>query len=96
MASQATSPAGTQGPRGSEVRLRVPFSGDHRQVGSWAGSTFPCRGSLDGGKCRRTRNPPPITGPSCHTPSACRDLSWNAIRSIHPEAFATLRSLVKL
>ncbi|XP_032322804.1 leucine-rich repeat-containing G-protein coupled receptor 6 isoform X4 [Camelus ferus] len=24
------------------------------------------------------------------------DLSWNAIRSIHPEAFATLRSLVKL
>lgn len=28
--------------------------------------------------------------------SSCRDLSWNAIRSIHPEAFATLRALVKL
>ena len=34
--------------------------------------------------------------PSSHTLSAHRDLSWNAIRSIHPEAFETLRSLVKL
>ena len=33
---------------------------------------------------------PPVTS------SARRDLSWNAIRSIHPEAFVTLRSLVKL
>lgn len=31
-----------------------------------------------------------------YTLSAHRDLSWNAIRSIHPEAFVTLRSLVKL
>lgn len=37
-----------------------------------------------------------VTVPSCHAPSARRDLSWNAIRSIHPEAFATLRSLVRL
>lgn len=28
--------------------------------------------------------------------SARRDLSWNVIRAIHPEAFSTLRSLVKL
>lgn len=28
--------------------------------------------------------------------SVPRDLSWNAIRAIHPEAFSTLHSLVKL
>lgn len=37
-----------------------------------------------------------VTVPFCHILSARRDLSWNAIRSIHPEAFATLRSLIKL
>lgn len=26
----------------------------------------------------------------------CRDLSWNYIQFIHPEAFVTLRSLTKL
>lgn len=41
-------------------------------------------------------SPPHVTGPTCDTLSAHRDLSWNAIRSIHPEAFVTLRSLVKL
>lgn len=33
---------------------------------------------------------------SHHMLSVCRDLSWNSIRSIHPEAFSTLHSLVKL
>lgn len=39
---------------------------------------------------------PTFHHPSCHILSVCSDLSWNVIRSIHPEAFSTLHSLVKL
>lgn len=66
-------------------------------MGGQADVPFPPGGSSDGGKCGGTGSPPrgPV-GTLCHALSACRDLSWNTIRSIHPEAFATLRSLVKL
>lgn len=47
------------------------------------------------GRARLGTGPPRVPCPR-HTLSARRDLSWNAIRSIHPEAFAALRSLVKL
>lgn len=72
---------------------RAVFWG-HRQVESRAKGTSPCKGQLRWEQVQENQNP--VTVPSCHIPSACRDLSWNAIRSIHPEAFATLRSLVKL
>lgn len=41
-------------------------------------------------------SPTPCAGRARDALPAHRDLSWNAIRSIHPEAFVTLRSLVKL
>ena len=53
-------------------------------------------GVCEGEPMMGTVSPPHVTVPSCHTLSACRDLSWNTIRSIHPKAFSTLRSLVKL
>uniref|UniRef100_A0AC11C9Y9 Leucine rich repeat containing G protein-coupled receptor 6 n=1 Tax=Ovis aries TaxID=9940 RepID=A0AC11C9Y9_SHEEP len=53
------------------------------------------RRSLHACTLARMTGPPRVCSLSSR-PLSHRDLSWNTIRSIHPEAFATLRSLVKL